>query len=665
MTDPAKSEAGDAVAARLAESDEERGARHLTGRVGAAVTAGAALLSLYAILQVFRPAADGVQAYLSIFLAGALPLTFLLFGARKGSPRGRPSVVDWMLAVASALVCLYPVLTGFDGFLDRQGLPNGTDQLAALALLAFLVEATRRTTGWVLPVIAGLFLVYGYFGSELPQDWSLAHKGFEVQQIANSLYMGTSGFFGTPLDVAASYIVLFTIYGAVLNVTGAGKFFVDLSFAAFRRSAAAPGRTVTLAGFLLGTVSGSGAATAVSLGSVTWPILKRAGYPPEQGAGVLAAAGIGAILSPPTLGAAAFIIAEFLSESYLTVLLYATVPTILYYLGIVLAVEMDARRHGAREVELDTPSAGRLLLRLGYHFLSLIAIIAFLALGLSAFRAVVYATALALVLSFLDPAHRITPKRLVEALSAGARGALAVVATCAIAGVIVSVTTLTGLGLNLAAIIVDAGAALGSSETVRLMFTCLLAAGAVTLLGLAVPVTASFIIAAVVIGPALTRLGVTKPEAYMFIFYYAVLSEVSPPTALAAMAASAITGGDAVRSMMQTLKYALPAFLVPFAFVLTDNGAALLGEASVPGVVAATAISALAVFALAIVTGGWLRGPAGLVERVLCVPAALLLLYLEPVTVGIGLACLAVAIAIHLVRYSRSSTSVPANPVSP
>ena len=228
--------------------------------------------------------------------------------------------------------------------------------------------------------------------------------------------MGTSGFFGTPLDVAASYIVLFTIYGAVLNAAGAGRFFVDLSFAAFRRSRAAPGRTVTMAGFLLGTVSGSGTATAVSLGSVSWPILRRAGYTREQAGGVLAAAGIGAILSPPTLGAAAFIIAEYLQTSYLTVLVYATIPTLLYYLGIILAIEMDARRHGARAVELQTPPAGRLLLRFGYHFLSLAAIVVFMALGLSAMRAVVYATGLALALSFLDPAHRIGPRRLVEAV---------------------------------------------------------------------------------------------------------------------------------------------------------------------------------------------------------------------------------------------------------
>ncbi len=637
------------------QDDDEQPSRRLGGRVGVAVTALCCGLGLLAIKQVFWPAGDGIQHYLSLFLAGALPLTFLLFPATAAGRRSdRPSALDWALAAAGTAAALYPLATGFDDFLNRQGLPSSTDVAMGVALLILILEATRRTTGRVLPVICLVFLAYGYFGSELPQGWSIAHAGFEPSEIVNSLYMGTSGFFGTPLDVAASYIVLFTIYGAVLNASGAGRFFVDLSFAAFRGSGAAPGRTVTMAGFLLGTVSGSGTATAVSLGSVTWPILKRAGYPREQAGGVLAAAGIGAILSPPTLGAAAFIIAEFLQTSYLTVLVYATIPTLLYYLGIILAIEMDARRHGARPVEVDTPSAGRLLLRFGYHFLSLVAIVAFMALGLSALRAVVYATVLALVLSFLDPAHRIGPRRLIEALSDGVRGALAVAATCAAAGVIVAMVTLSGLGLNLAGIIVDTAAALTDDRTLVLLLTAVFAAAAITLLGLAVPVTASFIIAAVIVGPALKSLDVADPAVYMFIFYYAVLSEVSPPTALAAMAAAAITGGNAMGTMMQTLKYALPAFLVPFAFVLTDHGEALLAQGSVAEVAAATGASALAVLALAVVTGGWLRGPVGIPERALCVPAALLLLYLAPATVAAGAACLAVAGGVHLLRRARA-----------
>jgi TRAP-type uncharacterized transport system fused permease subunit len=249
---------------------------------------------------------------------------------------------------------------------------------------------------------------------------------------------------------------------------------------------------------------------------------------------------------------------------------------------------------------------------------------------------------LAFALSFLDREHRMGPARIVDALAAGARAVLPVAATCAAAGIIVAVVTLTGLGLNLSSIIVDVA---GGS-----LFLCaLMAALAVLLLGLAVPVTASFIIAAVIVAPALTKLGVDSLAAYMFIFYYAVLSEVSPPTALSAFAASAITGGNAFKTMMLTWKYTLPAFLVPFAFVLTDTGEGLLLQGSVGTVVLAFAVSAVAVAALAVATGAWLLGPARLPERILCGAAGLILLYLEPLSILIGLAVLAAGVGVHVV----------------
>ena len=214
-----------------------------------------------------------------------------------------------------------------------------------------MLEATRRTVGWILPAICLGFIAYAYLGGLIPESLGIAHKGYGLDRIVGMTYMGLEGLFGIPLDVAATYIVLFTFYGAVLEYSGAARFFVQLSYAAFGRSRTGPGRTTTLAGFLLGTVSGSGVATTVTLGSVTWPLLRKAGYPKESGGGVLAASGIGAILSPPTLGAAAFIIAEFLEESYFKVLLYATVPSLLYYLGVLLAIEADARRFRVQGID--------------------------------------------------------------------------------------------------------------------------------------------------------------------------------------------------------------------------------------------------------------------------------------------------------------------------
>ena len=646
------------VDALVAEHDADKPARRLTGPIGIGVAVVAGALSAWVLISVFRPRVE--LQYRMTFLAVVLALTFLVYrpGLRRSTAKlteaskDRPGVLDWVLAAVSVVVCLYPVFQ-FDEFVVRGPEATGTDVLMGTLLVLLLLEATRRTVGWVFPAICVFFLLYAYYGGYLPVDWVIGHKGYGVDRLVQQLYMGTEGIFGTALDVAATYIVLFTIYGAVLELSGAGKFFVDLSFAAFRKSRTAPGRTVTMAGFLLGTVSGSGTATAVTLGSVAWPVLRRAGYPANQGGGVLAAAGIGAILSPPTLGAAAFIIAEFLRVSYLEVLIYATVPTILYYLGIILAIEMDAHRLGTRAVDLDLPSAWKLLGRFGYHFSSLFVIVALLALELSVFRAVVYATALAFVLSFLHKPDRMNPRRIGEALSKGALGVLPVAATCAAAGIIVGVTTLTGLGLGLAGMIVDGASAFGDNATVTLTLTALFSAVAITMLGLAVPVTASFIIAAIVVGPAMQQLGVSGAETYMFVFYYSVLAEVSPPTALAAVASAAITGGDAFKTMVQTWKYTLPAFLVPFAFVLTPAGESLIGQGPLSQIVLVTLVSAVAVAALAVVTGKWMIGPAGPVERVLCLVAALLLLYLSPGPVIAGFAVLALGVLTHLLLRRR------------
>lgn len=636
----------------IAEYDAERPARRLPGRLALAISVVAAGLSIYALYWVFQPIP--VLQYRMSFLAVVLPLTFLCYrpGLRwvRGNRLERPGLSDWTLAALSLIVCAYP-LFDFDAFIRRTFEPTTLDLVMGGLCIALVLEATRRTIGAILPAICLGFLLYAYYGGYIPMGWQIGHRGYDLDRIIVAQYMGTEGIYGVPLDVAATYIVLFTIYGAVLDYSGAGKFFVDVSFAAFRRSRTAAGRTVTLAGFLLGTVSGSGTATAVSLGSVAWPILRRAGYPKEAGGAVLAAAGIGAILSPPTLGAAAFIIAEYLNVSYLKVLVFATVPTVLYYLGVILAIEIDARRFGTRPVDVDSPSVGRLLLRFGYHFSSLAAIVVLMALGQSPFRAVVFATGLAFLLSFLDRQHRLTPRRTGQALAQGATGVLPVAATTAAAGIIVSVVTLTGLGLKASSLIV-------AVAQDNMLVTAVLAALAVLLLGLAVPVTASFIIAAVIIGPALQTLGVTPEATYMFIFYFAVLSEVTPPTALAAVASAAITGGNTFKTMMMTWKYTLPAFLVPFAFVLTGNGKALLFQAPLTHVLLATAVGALAVFALAGATGGWLLGPARWPERALCAVAAVLLLYLSPIPAIVGAAALTAAVLINRLMW-RNSDETP------
>jgi len=616
---------------------------------------GLSLFALCWVLFVIDP-----HTYRTTFLLVSLVLIFLGRAPDEAPATGTEAKASyhksWRYALALLAVAAFgwPLAQG-EPFLYRAATPTAIDLAAGAIAIALVLEATRRTVGWVLPVTALAFLAYAIAGPALDRvGLSLvAHRGYGLDRLVGSLYMTLDGIFGVPLDVTATYIILFTIYGALLEKSGAGQFFIDWSLAATTArtrlkprttndaaTSAAPGRTVTLAGFLLGTVSGSGVATTVMLGSVAWPILRRAGYAAETAGAMLSAAGIGALLSPPTLGAAAFLIAELLGITYLQVLIMATLPTLLYYLSVLLMIEAASRREGTRAVAIDAPPLGQLTRRYGYHFSSLIVVAALMAVGLTAFRAVFWAMIAAVALSFLRRETALTPPRLAGALADGAYGVLPIAATTATAGIIVGVVTLTGLGLKVAGVIV----ALAGGTRV---LTAVYAALAVWLLGLAVPVTASYIIAAVMVAPALVQAGVPDFAAHMFIFYYAVLSEVSPPTALSPMAAAAITGGNAFRTMMLTWKYTLPAFLVPFVFTLSADGLGLLLRAPLGAVAWTTATAAVGVAGLAAGLGGWFRGPARLPERVLWTAGGVLLFFAIPTADLAGVLLLVGGLAIH------------------
>ena len=634
--------------ADVAVPSDEAPVRQLHGFAGRLASTLAAALSAYAlywVLFIVQP-----QVYRVSFLLVALVLTFLLFPRRKGDLSG-VSPLDWVLISGTVVALSWP-LVDFGAFVYRATTPGTVDVLLGALTILLVLEATRRSVGAILPVTAIAFLAYAYAGPWFDRIGLplFAHRGYGVDRLIGTLYITLEGLFGVPLDVAATYIVLFTIYGAVLEYSGAGAFFINWSMAAMGRSqsGAGPGRTVTLAGFLLGTVSGSGVATTVMLGSVSWPMLRRAGYTPETGGAILSAAGIGALLSPPTLGAAAFLIAEFLRISYLQVLVMATVPTLLYYLSIVLMIEADSRRLGTRPVSASATGAWVLTRRYWYHFSSLIAIAGLMLAGMSAFRAVFWATVLAFALSFVRKESALTPSRLFGALRAGGTGVLGVAATTATAGIIVGVVTLTGLGLKIAGIIV----ALAGGH---LFLTVLYSAVAVWMLGLAVPVTASYIIAAVMVAPALVHAGVPDVAAHMFIFYYAVLSEVSPPTALSPFAAAALTGGNPFRTMMLTWKYTAPAFLVPFVFTLSAEGMGLLLRASVTDVLTSTLTAAIGVAALAGGLGGWIRHSASSLERATLVVASLLLFHASRWSDGAGLALTAVVLFLHFARHTPAA----------
>jgi TRAP transporter 4TM/12TM fusion protein len=427
-------------------------------------------------------------------------------------------------------------------------------------------------------------------------------------------------------------------------VSGAGRFFIDISVAAMGRARNAAARSVVLASALLGSASGSGVATTVTIGSVAYPMLAKAGYPQDAAGGLLAAGGLGAILCPPVLGAAAFLIAEFLKISYLEVLRMAIIPAALYYISLFLMVDLDGRRFGVSAPVATHPSAMRLLARHGYYFLPLAAVVLLLVSGYSPIMTVFWATVVAFGASFVRRESRLGPDRLAQALASGSTGVVNVAVTCAAAGIIVGVVTLTGLGLKFSSIVVGYA---GGSLVLTAMFTALV----VWVVGLAVPVTASYIICAVIAAPALTAVDVPDFAAHMFIFYYAVLSEVSPPTALSPFAAAAITGADPYRTTLQSWKYTLPAFVVPFMFVLDPAGIGLLLKDAPANTVLTVSTAVLGIAALAAGVQNWIRCPLLPAERFPLIGAGLLLGYPQPWSDAAGLA---VAILVGVVHWLRT-----------
>ncbi len=608
--------------------EEEEGAvSRLRGGLGFFLTGMAVVMSLFHLYTVYGIVPT--QMLRGIHLAFVLFLCFLMFPALKRW-RNRLMWFDVLLALA-ALACIGYMLADFDDFIDRAVVPTQWDLVFGVALVVLVLEAARRSTGWVMPLVAIGFLAYAMLGQYLPSPWT--HRGYDIERLVGHMYMTLEGIFGTALDVSATLIILFTIYGAFLQQSGAGKFFIDFSFAATGGRSTSAGRTIVLSSFLLGGPSGSGVATTVTLGSVAYPVLAKAGYDKDSAGGLLAAGGLGAILSPPVLGAAAFLIAEFLKISYMDVILMATIPTLLYYLSLFLMVELDSRRFGMHDVSFTAAaSTWELTKRYGFHFISLIAIIVFMLLGFSPMASVFWATVVAFATSFLNRECALTPRKLVAALEGGSVGMLNVGATCACAGLIVGVVTLTGLGLKFSDIVI---AYAGNSLPLTALYSALI----VWIVGLAVPVTASYIICAVIAAPALIKLGVPDYAAHMFIFYYAVLSEVSPPTALSPFAAAAITGGNPYRTTMQSWKYTLPAFVVPFMFVLDPAGLGLLLKGSWQDVALSSVTAMIGIAALAAGAQNWALKRCNPVERWLLVAAGLLLVYPNPLfdAVGVGL----------------------------
>lgn len=633
----------------LAKYDRESDYRRLVGFAARIVAAIAVAFSVFQLYTAVFGVLDA-QIQRSIHLSFAMALVFLLYPTRRGWSRTRLHPLDVVLAVVAAAVPLYTVVF-YQDLVVRAGRVTPTDLVVGTIGLLFVLEAARRVVGIPIVVVACLFLVYAFVGPSMPGI--LAHKGLNLGQLIGHLYFTTEGIFGIPLGVSSTFIFLFILFGAYLEKTGMGKFFIDLANAVAGWASGGPAKVAVLSSALMGTVSGSSVANVVGTGSFTIPMMKSLGYKPEFAGAVEAAASTGGQLMPPIMGAAAFLMAEFIGVPYIAVVKAAVIPALLYYMGIWTGVHLEAKKLGLRGLPREQlPHVGRLLMEKGHLAIPLLAIIYLLVSGRTPMKAALWAIVLAIGASLLRRSTRVSFKDVVDGLEQGARGALGVVIACATAGVIIGVVTKTGLGLKMATALVD----LAHGQLLPTLFFTMISS---LILGMGVPTTANYVITSTIAAPALIKIGVPVMAAHMFAFYFGIIADVTPPVALAAYAGSGIAKGNPMQTGVQASKLAIAAFLVPYIFVMSPS--LLMINATLPLVLRMMATATIGMIGVGAAVSGYLITKAGWVERLLFFIGGLLLIDPGALTDVIGLGCLAAGYVlqrIHLRAVQRASQAL-------
>jgi len=544
-----------------------------------------------------------------------LILSFLVYPPAKAKSSGWSQWLDLGLAFLS-FVAVGWALTNLNSFIRRSTLPEPMDMLFGILTILLLLELSRRVVGLEFTGVVVLFLIYTLFGNLIPGP--LSHKGYDLDRIVGHMYMTLDGILGVPLDVGVSFVLLFVVYGTFMDYAGAGQFWLDLSLAMIGHKSSSAGRGTVITTALLGGPQGSGVATTMSVSPLMWPILKKAGYSPDMAAGLISAGGIGAVISPPLMGAAAFLIMQFLGISFWNVVVMVTMPTLLYYAGTFFLVEIEARKYKFAPPEGVKKTVGQVMRERGHHLLSLLVLVVMLGMGRSPASAAIYGILTVIVTSFISRDHSewLTPRRLLDATLESAKNMLPVSVLLAAAGLIVGVFSLTGLGLKISGLIMSLSGGSVLLAVILSLFTSMI-------IGLSLPITATYIMTVIMVAPALVKVGVPDHVAHLLVFYFAVLSEVSPPVGLSPSAAAAVTGGNPFGSMMQAWKYSLPAFLVPFFFSVTAEGANLLiVDASPVGFILATFTAVLSLFFLAPGIVGIFYANLNAVERAILILAA-------------------------------------------
>lgn len=545
----------------LQKFDKESDKRELTGFWNYVISG---VCILFAGFQLYTATFGIMDAMLQrcIHLAFGFLLIFLLYPARKSWSRRSMHPLDVAFAVVSAACALY-IYVFYEELVLRAGLNTQTDFIIGLIGTVMIFEAARRVVGWPMITVALCFLVYAFFGPYVPGI--LAHRGVGVQEMFDHLFYTTEGIFGMPMGVSSTFIYLFILFGAYLEATGLGKFFIDVANAIAGWAAGGPAKVAVLSSGLMGTVSGSSVGNVAGTGAFTIPMMKKLGYRPEFAGAVEAAASTGGQLMPPVMGAAAFLMAEFVGVPYFDVVKAAVIPAVLYYIGVWLGVHYEAKKFGLKGTPRDQlPNFKNLVLEKGHLAVPLIVIVYLLVSGYTPMRAALAAIVLTIICACLRSNTRISFKQIVQGLIDGSKGVLGVLIACATAGIIIGVVTKTGVGLKVATALLDLSGGMLLPAMFFTMITSLI-------LGMGVPTTANYVITSTIAAPALIQLQVPVLAAHMFAFYFGIVADVTPPVALAAFAGAGIAGANPMKCGVIAAKLAIAAFIVPYIFVLAPE----------------------------------------------------------------------------------------------
>lgn len=585
----------------------------------------------------------------SLHAGFALALTFLIVKPRKANISQSVHWFDYLFVLLTFLSFGYIVVNAGDissrmSFVEQL---STFDIITGLIAIVLLIEATRRTIGWALTIIILILFGYALWGGNLPGR--LSHRGFTLDWIVEQLYFTANGVFGIPLGVSATFIFIFVLFGKFLEISGAGQFFIDLAVSAMGKYRGGPAKTAIAASSILSTISGSAVANTVTTGAFTIPLMKKTGYKGDFAAGVEAVASSGGQIMPPIMGASAFIIASYLGKEYIEVALAAIIPALLYYICLYFQVDFRALRKGLRGVpKQELPDIKKVLKRGFLFFSPLVLIVLLLVSGYSPMKAGLFAIVSVVAVALLKSSTRLRITNILKALDLGARSALETAIACAAAGMVIGLISLTGLGLKFSSMIVELA---GGSLLLTLIFTMISS----IILGMGLPTVAAYIVQVALTVPALIDLGVEPLAAHMFVFYFAIISAITPPVALAAFAGAGIARSNPMRTGIIAFRLGIGGFFIPYMFIYGPS-ILLIGSALETVMVCITAI--IGIYGISAGIEGWLKRQMIWWERLIIIVCSLLLIKPGLVTDSIGIIGVVLIIILHWKDTSKK-TIVP------